>query len=140
MWGRFFAWAWGKIRKDSWSWVPRHYNLLVSCPEPWTISSWAHSYLGLLGIQVKNEWLKLISVFYISIYYIQKGNPLRHDLLQIWLKLGVSTKIFFWFEVLGHVVTRTSGHHVQDPKQSRVIQVQAWFWWCPRPILISGRW
>jgi hypothetical protein len=34
-----------------------------------------NSYLGLLGTHVGNECIKLINIFFISIYYIQKGHP-----------------------------------------------------------------
>ncbi len=95
--------------------------LSVSCPEPWAISSWAHSYLRLLGTHVRNECIKLINIFYISTYYIQKGYRWKHDLLLIWLRLGVDTKIFSWLGLLGCVLSRASCYHVQDPKYPRVI-------------------
>jgi len=55
---RVLAWALRKIKKDSLAWGPWTFFLgtfSMFCPEPWAISSRAHSYLGLVGTHVENE-------------------------------------------------------------------------------------
>jgi hypothetical protein len=45
-------------------------TLLVACPGPWSISSWVHNYLGLLGTHVRCEHIKLIEAYITSEYFL----------------------------------------------------------------------
>jgi hypothetical protein len=43
-------------------------TLSVACHGPWSISSWVHIYLGLLGTHVRYECIKLIKAYITSKY------------------------------------------------------------------------